>query len=242
MILYTQPDLSEPAPCPYLPEKTLVYEQFFADGMSDDEMGWFLSRGWRKFGHYFFRPACPGCQQCIPLRIDVDLFAPSRSQRRVLRKCSCVQVDFTPIRYSRELFDIYDIHSRNRFNEDHGFEHFAYTLLASGCRSTLSRYWLAGRLVGAGFLDIGNNALSSVYFVYDTSLSALSLGVYSVLQEIEETRRRGLKYYYLGYIVPGCAKMDYKGTYRPHQLYSWNDSCWFRPRSSTDTGKSDNSG
>jgi arginine-tRNA-protein transferase len=185
-----------------------------------------LSRGWRKFGHSFFRPACPGCRACVPLRIPVARFSPSRSQRRVLRRCADVRVDFAPLRYESALFDLYQTHSRVRFGEEHSFEDFAASLHSPSCPAILSRYRLEGRLVGAGYLDIGNDGLSSVYFTYDPDLSRLSLGIFSVLCEIAETSRLGLPYYYLGYYVPGCERMAYKATFRPYQFLDWDDGKW----------------
>ncbi len=240
VILYTQPEFSPPMQCPYLPEKVLVYSTFHADGLSAGELSWLLSKGWRKFGHSFFRPACPGCKACVPLRVPVDRFRPSRSQRRVFRRCSGVRTTFGPLRYENALFDLYQSHSLVRFGQEHSFEDFAASLHSPSCPTLLSRYELGGRLVGAGYLDVGSDGLSSVYFVYDPQVSNLSLGVFSVLCEIAETARLGLPYYYLGYHVPGCDRMAYKAAFRPYQVFDWENGCWHeadtsRPDASSDT-------
>lgn len=226
MIIYQRPEFSPPTDCPYLPGQTLVYEHFFADGLDALELDALLARGWRKFGHYYFRPACPGCRACTPLRVPVQDFRPSRSQRRVAARCAAVRVDFGPLLYGKDLFDLYQRHSRVRFGQECTFEEFAANLLAQSCPALLSRYELDGRLVGAGCLDRGMRSFSSVYFVFDPDFSRLSLGVFSVLRETEEARRLGLDYYYLGYLVPGCTRMAYKAAFRPHQLYSWSRETW----------------
>lgn len=226
MILYAQPAFSAPQPCAYLPERTQVNEYFFADGLRAHELTALLSRGWRKFGIYFFRPACPHCRACTPLRVPVSAFQPSRSQRRVWRTGADVLVTFGPLRYEPALFDLYQRHSALRFAQHADFEDFAAQLHTPSCPTLLSRYELGGALVGAGYLDQGSDGLSSVYFVFDPHQARLSLGILSVLREIEETRRLGLDYYYLGYVVPGCARMAYKASFRPHQLYSWADDVW----------------
>lgn len=228
MVIYQHPELSPAIACPYLPDQDLVYEYFFADGLNQGELGWFLARGWRKFGQYFFRPACPDCRACTPLRVDVTRFSPSRSQRRVLRKCQEVRVGFGPIHYCDRLFDLYRTHSRRRFDQDPGFEEFATNLHSPSCPTMLARYELDGRLIAAGYLDRATTALSSVYFVFDPEFSHFSLGIFGALREIEEARRLGLSYYYLGYIVAGCGRMAYKAGFRPHELYSWTDKAWQR--------------
>lgn len=229
MIIYQQPDLSPATPCPYLPDQELVYEFFFADGLSRNELGWFLSRGWRKFGHYFFRPACPDCRACTPLRVDVTRFRPSRSQKRVLRQGRDIRVSFGPIRYSQRLFDLYQTHSRRRFEQDPSFEEFASNLHSLSGPAMLARYELDGVLVAAGYLDHAALALSSVYFFFDPEYSHLSLGIYGAVREIEEAQRLGLTHYYLGYLVPGCGRMAYKAGFRPHELYSWTEKIWQEP-------------
>ncbi len=226
MILYTRPELSPPMPCPYLPDKVLVYSTFYADCLDSRELSRLLSSGWRKFGHSFFRPACPGCRACIPLRVPVARFRPSRSQERVLRRCAHVRVTFGPLRYENALFDLYHTHSKVRFGQEHSFEDFAASLHAPSCPTLLSRYEEDGRLLGAGYLDIGSDGLSSVYFIYDPAVSHLSLGTFSVLREIAETARLGLPYYYLGYVVAGCERMAYKARFSPHQLFNWDDGLW----------------
>lgn len=226
MIVYQHPQLSQSTDCPYLPEQTLSYEHFFADHLTGHELETLLADGWRKFGHYFFRPACPGCRACTSLRVPVARFRPSRSQKRVLRLCRNVRVSFGPLRYSSELFDLYQLHGRERFGQENSFEDFAASLHSPSCPALLARYETDGRLVAAGYLDKSAQGLSSVYFVFDPEFSALSPGVFGALREIEYARSLGLDYYYLGYIVPGCAKMAYKGRFHPHEIYSWTDRRW----------------
>lgn len=226
MIFYSSPDLSTPIPCPYLPDQTLVHEYFFAGGLNGRELDWFLSQGWRKFGHYFFRPSCPDCRACTPLRIPVDRFRPSRSQKRVARLCRDIDVDFGPIRYDADLFELYCAHSKMRFNQDCTFEDFAANLHSPSCPALLSRYECDGRLVAAGYLDQGETSFSSVYFVFDPDHGRFSLGTFSVLREMEEARHLDLTHYYLGYVVDGCARMAYKTAFFPHQLYEWDKKTW----------------
>ncbi len=75
-----------------------------------------------------------------------------------------------------------------------------------------------GRLVGVGICDRSREALSSVYFYFDPDEAKRSLGTWSILKEIDLARSLGMNYYYLGYRVNGCAKMEYKSNYRPHQV------------------------
>ncbi|XP_045582093.1 arginyl-tRNA--protein transferase 1 isoform X4 [Procambarus clarkii] len=93
------------------------------------------------------------------------------------------------------------------------------------------QYWLDGRLIAVGVLDILPHCVSSVYLYYDPEFSFLSLGTYASLREIALTRelqRRvlSLKSYYMGFYIHSCPKMRYKGRYNPSFLlcpetYDW---------------------
>ena len=59
------------------------------------------------------------------------------------------------------------------------------------------------------------NGISAVYSFLDARLRRRALGVQTVLWLVEEARRRGLPYVYLGYWIAGSTKMDYKARYGP---------------------------
>lgn len=206
----------------------MVYKYFFAGELNAVELGWFLSRGWRKFGHYFFQPSCPQCQACAPLRVPVQDFHLSRSQKRVLKKCSNIRMTIGPLRYQEELFDLYQRHSRHRFAEEVCFTDFVTNFHTPSSPALLARYWSHDQLVAAGYVDQTLCGLSSVYFIYDPEFSGLSLGIFGALQEIAHTQKLGLPYYYLGYWTPGCQRMAYKTGFHPHELYAWDSQSWKR--------------
>eukprot|EP01135_Chromosphaera_perkinsii_P000749 Nk52_evm37s151 gene=Nk52_evmTU37s151 len=94
-------------------------------------------------------------------------------------------------------------------------------------------YRIDGKIVAVGVIDLVPSAMSSVYLFYDPDFSFLSLGVYSALKEIEWVKSMGtvddeMKYYYLGYYIHSCPKMNYKRQFRPSELlcpitYQWVD-------------------
>jgi arginine-tRNA-protein transferase len=75
------------------------------------------------------------------------------------------------------------------------------------------------KLIAFSFFDLGETSLASIKGVYDSKYSAYSLGFFTMLEEIDFGIRRGLRYFYPGYVVPGHQRFDYKlriGT--PEQL------------------------
>ncbi|XP_034886303.1 arginyl-tRNA--protein transferase 1 isoform X2 [Mirounga leonina] len=100
-----------------------------------------------------------------------------------------------------------------------------------GYGSFHQQYWLDGRIIAVGVIDILPSCVSSVYLYYDPDYSFLSLGVYSALREIGFTRQlhqktSQLSYYYMGFYIHSCPKMKYKGQYRPSDLLCPETYVW----------------
>jgi arginine-tRNA-protein transferase len=230
MILLQETFLSDSHQCPYLEDQSARYEYFFAIDVKGDELERLLETGWRKFGAYFFRPNCSGCRRCVPLRVVVADFVPSKSQRRVQRRAAAagVSVTFGPLSYSDRIFEIYADHSLVRFGRQADRDEFISTFYTRSCPSLQSEYYLGDRLVAAGFLDRGNRSLSSVYFVYDTGFDHLRLGTLSIMREIALAREMGLDHYYLGYWIGDNRSMAYKERFYPQERYDWTGGGWKR--------------
>jgi leucyl-tRNA---protein transferase len=213
-------------PCPYLAGRQKQFEYFFAVSLSGEELAKFLAAGWRKFGPYFFRPACPECRACIPVRVPVRQFTPSRSQRRVLRRNRDLQVHFGPLQFTARVYQLYREHARRRFGTEASLDEFASNFYLPSCPTLQSNVYLGEQQIGVGFLDLASDALSSVYFCFDPEFRARNLGTFGALMEIEQARQAGLDYYYLGYLVTGCSSMRYKDHFRPREYFDWERQTW----------------
>ncbi|XP_005742440.1 arginyl-tRNA--protein transferase 1 isoform X5 [Pundamilia nyererei] len=100
-----------------------------------------------------------------------------------------------------------------------------------GYGSFHQQYWLDGRIVAVGVIDILPTCVSSVYLYYHPDFNSLSLGSYSALREIAFTKQLQkqspkLSYYYLGFYIHSCPKMRYKGQYRPSDLLCPETYVW----------------
>ncbi len=211
--------------CSYLPWETssLEYRLIFAIDADDYEA--MLVRGWRRHGIHFFRPACPNCVKCRSLRIDVERFRPTKSQRRNLRRNEHVAVEVGEPEVTDEhvrLFNAYhaDMTDRrgwteNRTTPDDYFQSF---LVGDFTFDGEIRYRVDGELVGVGLVDLLPTGLSSVYFYHHPDWRPQGPGTFSLLQEIEFARRSGRSHVYLGYWIAECPSMTYKANFGPHEL------------------------
>lgn len=87
-------------------------------------------------------------------------------------------------------------------------------------------YRLDGRLIAMAVLDLLPHAVSGVYFVYHSDFEKWSLGKLSALREAALALERGYEYYYMGYYIHSCAKMHYKGTYKPQYVLDFESFAW----------------
>ena len=219
--------LGDEHPCPYLPLRNSRNQFTFAQRIDPRVYQQMMDVGFRRSGLVVYRPICTACQECIPIRVPVEQFKPSRSQNRALKKNRDVRVSIAPPEYSSAKWDVYARylqyqHDGTMSDDPLDLQQFLYSSVTDTLEMT---YTLAGRIIAVGIVDITDRALSSVYFFFDPEEHKRSLGVFGALIEIEECRRRGLPYWYVGYYIRDCDRMNYKAGYRPAELLG-SDGNW----------------
>lgn len=210
-------------PCSYLPEQQAV--TLFADPkskLSEHIYSELSDLGFRRSGNYLYRPHCGPCQACVPVRIPVDRFAPSRSQQRNWKLNQDLEVSQRAPVFDEEHYALYERYIRERHFDGDMFppseEQYRSFLNSDWCNTRFYEFRLHGRLLAVAACDQLEQGLSAVYTFYDPDEGKRGLGTYAVLWQIEETRRLGLYALYLGYWIKNCQKMRYKIAYRPIEL------------------------
>ncbi len=228
MKLLTTPRISNPDKCPYIEGNLEQHQFFFASEILADEMDFLLSQGWRKFGQFQFRPKCHDCQECLPIRLVVSKYLPSKSQKKILNKNSDIQVYYSPLIYRKEHFALYMKHSKARFTNKHvdNEEDYRQTFYQYTGTQLVSEFYLDGKLIAFGILEKGLNSLSSVYFVFDPEIEKRNLGTFGALKEIEYAKDNDLSHYYLGYWIEENKSMAYKSQFKPNEVYDWENTQW----------------
>ncbi len=211
-----------PEPCPYLPGKIAVLPlRYPLERLEPEAFDRLLDEGDRRSGPVLYRPKCPACDACRALRIPVARFAPTDSQLRARKKNRDVAVRVAKPEVTARHLEIFNRHKRERglARDERDTDAATYRLnMVESCVETVEiRYEVGEELVAFSILDVGRKAASSVYHCFDPAHARRSLGVFSVLREVELCESLGLDWYYLGLWVDGCRALSYKATYFPHQ-------------------------
>lgn len=222
--------VDEASICPYLDHRTARMPlEIPADVITASQLDYLLDLGYRRSGWFYYRTACPGCQACEPLRVDVPKFEESRSLKRVLKKGDAE----LSVTIGRPQCDQVRLHL---FNQHRIERHMArgdgpasaddYTsfLVSSWNMTNEICYWYEGRLAAVAIVDVGEQAMSAVYCYFDPQLDHLSLGTYSILTQMRLLRANNMRWLYLGMYVADNQHLRYKARYFPHERFqagSW---------------------
>lgn len=212
--------------CNYLPNRQERLLVAVDERLHDREQyGWLMSQGFRRSADQLYRPHCVDCQACESVRVLVQEFTPSKSQKRLLKKNQHLRftVSHQQQPYYYELYERYinTLHSDGSMYPAN-LEQYQSFLTTELTQQLFLEIWHEEKLVSVAVTDDLPNALSAVYTFYDPDYRKSALGVYSILNQIRYSKELNREYLYLGYQINECQKMNYKNKYFPYQQLSAN--------------------
>lgn len=235
---------TELAPCPYLEKR---WERRLVVSLEDEKAVESYDRlalaGFRRSQNYAYRPACPGCSACVPIRIPVEQFIMTRSWRRTLRQNADLQAFEKPAKATEEQFTLFERYLNGR-HADGGMASMGWNeyqaMVEDSPKNSQIVEWRHGNgtLAGVSITDRFRSGLSGVYKFFDPDEAKRSLGTLIILWHVQRAGELGLPYVYLGYWIAGSPKMDYKARFRP--LEHFTNRNW-QPMPKPETSDSNNS-
>ena len=208
--------------CNYLEHKKAI--TLFADPeypKSPKIQSFLAKQGYRRSGEHLYRPRCPECTACIPIRLPVSRFRANRSQQRCRQQNQDLDVRLCQAGFNKERYQLYCRYQAARHSgggmDQPTPELFSDFLFCDWADTSLIEFRDRGDLLAVAVCDQLPDALSAVYTFYEPDAGRRSPGVFAVLWQIEYALREQLQWLYLGYLIKSCRKMAYKANYLPHQ-------------------------
>lgn len=217
---------SPPHACSYLPDQQarlhIVDASNTASTTGAATYANLIEHGFRRSGLMVYRPHCPQCTRCLPLRVPTATFTPSRSQRRAMQQHQELHVRLLPLAFQADHYALYQRYQQQRHS--HGAaqlvseEEYHDFILSSPVDSFLAEFRdAAGALKIVALTDCLSQALSAVYTFYAPE-AGTSYGSYAILWQLAQAQRWSLPHLHLGYWVAGSAKMQYKARFQPCEV------------------------
>ncbi|QKG97129.1 arginyltransferase [Shewanella oneidensis MR-1] len=213
--------ISQVFPCSYLDgqqEQLLVIQEETLDPILFERL---LAIGFRRSGSAIYKPRCPRCSACQPIRVPIQEFVPSKRQKRTLAHNRDLTWRITT-EHTETQYALYEKYIRERH-----FDGPMYPPSKAQYEQFLFCHWLPptfievyddNRLVAVAVTDTLPNSFSAIYSYFDPDEERRSLGVLLILLQCRLAKLQGKAFLYLGYQIDANRKMSYKRLYRPYQI------------------------
>ena len=208
-----------------------INEEFYAAQVSPPQLDLLLADGWRHFGEHFLRYNLGihenKIRRVLPLRIRLNDFTLSKSQRRVLKRNQDLQTVIRPIEITAEKEILFEAHKKRFYHSipDSLYTFLSYSPANVPCDALEVCVFDQEKLLAASFFDVGASAVSAVYAMFDPQVTTRSLGIYTMLLTIDYAVKCGKIYYYPGYAYEGNSFYDYKKRFSALESFDW-DGNW----------------
>ena len=212
--------------CPYGLPFQAIYNQALFDTVPDFIMEAYLAYGYRRNGNVIYNMHCSQCNACEPIRIAPQEFIPNRNQRRVEKKNHDVTVEVNPLSCSEENLALLEKFLAARYpgRDSSPLDYYNGFFLNHITNTVEFSYWIGRRLLGVAIVDLSTAWLNVVFNYFDPDEKKRSPGTLNILHLIDFSRRKNIKFVYLGYSIQNVSSMSYKANFKPHYLL--RDNTW----------------
>jgi leucyl-tRNA---protein transferase len=188
----------------------------------------FMESGWRRSGYLFYRlthfPESDGQYSTVlPLRIRLEGFLFSKSQLKIFKKNADLTYQIAAIRPTPEHLKLFELHKKRfkAYPPDSIYDYITERHERYPTKGMILNVFHDEKLVAASFIDVTTRSVSSIYGMFHPDYSTRSLGILTMLLEIQYSMRRGCSYYYPGFAYKEPSFYDYKKRFNQLEAYDW---------------------
>ena len=199
------------------------------------ELDDYLTAGWRPTGQALYnsdylRTDTDALYGCLQLRIPLADFTFKKRHRKLLRRNAAlfrteVGPATLPTPAHLEVNRLYREKHAEKSQENLGY-HVVGEQLARRLDTWETRVYLRDRLVAFSYFDRGKDCLYAKTGIYDPAFADYSLGVYTMLLELQFAVDNGFLYYHPGYYAPAYPAFNYKLGFGPTEYRDPATGSW----------------
>lgn len=187
--------------------------------LSGVELDDYLAAGWYRQGQGLFTTYSTISRKILMaapwIRVDSSKYSLSKNLRRLKSKNQKAityhigKAVITPHR--EEMFRRFRTYFKGEFYESLQSALFCYSSQPGTIYDSYEvTFYQNGKMIGFSYFDVGNNSIASIINIYAREAMKYSLGMYSILLQIEWCEKNGKQFYYPGYAMPENPRFDYK--------------------------------
>lgn len=207
----------------------MLVQTYFPQKLAPSRYDTFLASGWFRGSVMLYKMELlcldGDLRSVVNIRLDLERYQRKKSHRKIVRK---VEERFTVI-YGKAKSDpkkeaLYLNHKKR-------FKGFIHASLSDYLHSSLGHtvfdtrevcVYDGDRLIAVSFFDCGDKSMASLLGLYDDNYAAYSLGMYTMLKEIDFASRHGFRWFYPGYVLDIPSQFDYKLRLGDFEYYNAN--------------------
>ena len=216
-------------PLEIMDDHPILNERFDYDRIEREQWDALLAEGWRHCNIRFFRHSLDfnpagDTLKVLPLRIRLDGFKLTKSQRKVMRKNSDLRCFVRSVVLDETKYALFEQHKqRFSFHVPPSLHVFIseQTPHQTPCDGYEIDVFKDDRLIACSFFDVGYVSSSGTYAMFDLNESERSLGVFTMIIEILYAVKTGKRFYYPGYAHAQSSFYDYKKKFNNLEAFDW---------------------
>jgi len=207
----------------------MLVQYYYPQTLSPDRLDRYRADGWFRGANMLYRSQLVWFEEdifsVINIRLNVKEYGFRKSLRKLMnRNGRNFKVEIGPATVNDAKEQLYQAH-KHRF-KGFVFQTLTQFLYSDYWQSVFDTYEICvydeERLVAVSYFDVGKSSVASIIGLHDPAYHKFSLGMYTMLLEIEFAQNEGKDFYYPGYVLDTYPKFDYKLRLGSMEYYDWH--------------------